>query len=208
MKEFEAPKIPFPDIRKRAEGIRSGFKDKSMPLNISNALEFDLDFEIRPVKNLRDDANTNALLYNNEKIILIDKEYFMDRRQQNSVRFTLSHELGHFYLHKDFYSFSKIEKWIAFQNDVSSYDRSWFESQADEFAGRLLVPLDMLKKSVEEKVIPHLRKFARKDIDSDNVLEAAAGIIFDYCEFGIPANNIAQRLRREGIWRSVCSALM
>ena len=128
MKILEAPKIRFPDIRKRADGIRVGFKDKSMPLNISDA-----------------------------------------------------HELGHYYLHEHYRSFKRIEDWIAFQNDVSSSDLNWFEAQADEFAGRLLVPLDMLKECVEEEVIPHLKRFARKDIDSDNVLEAAAGILFDKC---------------------------
>lgn len=80
-------------------------------------------------------------------------------------------------------------------------------SLADEFAGKLLVPLDLLKTCVDNEVIPHLKRFARKDIDSDNVLEAAAGILFDKCSFGIPTNNIAQRLRREGVWKSVCSSL-
>jgi hypothetical protein len=207
MKILEAPKIRFPDIRKRADGISAGFKDKSMPLNISDALEFDLGFEIIPAKDLLDGANTHALLYNNAKKILIDKEYYLDKRQQNVVRFTLAHELGHYYLHEHYRSFKKIEDWISFQNEVSSSDLNWFEAQADEFAGRLLVPLDMLKECVKEEVIPHLKRFARKDIDSDNVLEAAAGILFDKCNFGIPTNNIAQRLRREGVWESVCSSL-
>ena len=95
MKILEAPKIRFPDIRKRADGIRVGFKDKSMPLNISDA-----------------------------------------------------HELGHYYLHEHYRSFKRIEDWISL-----------------------------------------------------------AGILFDKCNFGIPTSNIAQRLRREGLWESVCSSV-
>ena len=58
-----APRIRFDEIRRKADAVRALFKDQSVPVDILSAAEFDLHYEIRPVKNLGDSANSNALLY-------------------------------------------------------------------------------------------------------------------------------------------------
>ncbi len=138
--KIEAPHIAFRDIKQKADEIRSQFQDQTIPFDIHAAIEFDLDFEIRPVKELRDKANSDALLLCGQKTILIDEEYFLDERQQNRIRFSLAHELGHFFLHPMLKpELSNIEDWIHFQKNIDDESFGWFESQANEFAGRLLV---------------------------------------------------------------------
>ena len=197
--KIEAPRLTFARIRQIADEVRAGFKNQSLPIEILDAIEFDLGYEIRPVKGLRDDGNTDALLLRNEKAILIDQEYYLDDRQQNRVRFSVAHELGHAFLHPDFaLEFNSIDEWVLFQESISPDSFEWFESQADEFAGRLLVPVEALKKAISAEVAPLLKTASRNELESDEVIDVIATFINQ--RFGVSSNVLAIRIQREKLW--------
>ena len=73
-------------------------------------------------------------------------------------RFSLAHELGHYFLHKG----SSLEDSVSIDNPPSGEEaiintKSPGEAEADFFAGELLVPLELLKGE-SNKQIPHLSK--------------------------------------------------
>jgi Zn-dependent peptidase ImmA (M78 family) len=86
------------------------------------------------------------------KSIYVDEDLYMDDRYYKRVRFTIAHEIGHYVLHRgaiENQKFEGEEDWVKFRMNIDERELSWFEFQASEFAGRLLVPVDAL---VEEFV--------------------------------------------------------
>ena len=79
------------------------------------------------------------------------------RQHLHRQRFSLAHELGHFFLHRDF----RYDQDVTIDNppseesDIGSKDPA--EAEADLFAGELLVPLAMLKLHVG-KDVPELAR--------------------------------------------------
>lgn len=74
-------------------------------------------------------------------------------------RFSLAHELGHYFLHRD----NTFGDPITIDSPAEADDfgtKSPMETEADNFAGELLVPLEMLKLHVG-KSIPELSKVFR-----------------------------------------------
>lgn len=78
--------------------------------------------------------------------IYIDKQAYMDwdnndKWEEKRLRFSIAHEIGHVILHRDeilnsnFVSVKEFKKWAGKRDDCNSA-----EYQAQEFAGRLLVP--------------------------------------------------------------------
>jgi len=65
---------------------------------------------------------------------------------ENRLRFSFAHELGHYVLHRDiiaerkFNSFDNFKRWAGSAHDLESA-----EYQANEFAGRLLVPRQIIR---------------------------------------------------------------
>jgi Zn-dependent peptidase ImmA (M78 family) len=79
------------------------------------------------------------------------------RQHPHRQRFSLAHELGHYFMHRD----GMPEEPITIDNppmdDIGAATKSPAEIEADLFAGELLVPLEMLKPHVQ-KGIPELSK--------------------------------------------------
>ena len=70
------------------------------------------------------------------------------------MRFSIAHELGHFYLHKDILntvSFDSEDEWVKFVSELNNSDR--LEIQANEFAGRLVVPRERLVELIKQERI-------------------------------------------------------
>lgn len=64
-------------------------------------------------------------------------------RTQGRVNFTLSHELGHFYLHREYLLSGRSH---GSKSDFRSTNE--MEQEADEFAAALLMPLELFRKEV------------------------------------------------------------
>ena len=114
------------------------------------------------------------------------------------MRFSFAHELGHYHLHQKeiaanrFQTLAEYKRWAG---DRSVYQSA--EYQADEFAGRLLVPIEVLNREYDEQCqkvkagnpdwrqIEGMREYIAKKIAP---------------RFGVNHQVIEVRLDREGIW--------
>lgn len=108
--------------------------------------------------------------------------YYRDTgRTVGRVRFSLSHELGHFYLphHRERLIQGRMH------NSTSEYrSRDPFESEADEFAANLLMPRDLFTREV--------RRFRQRVCDIQDLKKLAERLgvsvtsaAIRYCECGI-----------------------
>lgn len=80
------------------------------------------------------------------KIIYIDSNLNKER-----YRFTLAHELGHYFLHYKLFNHSIASFWDSKNtiiNPIGDDDKEWFERQANKFASYLLMPKDKVYKLV------------------------------------------------------------
>ena len=149
IKSFKPRHIKFEEIRATAERVREAFCDPPniIPVPIEEIIEFDQRISIIPVNGLTN-SDIEAFLSNYLESMFVDATLYMDERYIKRLRFTFAHELGHCYIHEDIYNnltFESCEEWIEFIKELDPDDFDWFEKQASEFGGRLLVPRENLR---------------------------------------------------------------
>jgi len=145
----------------------------------------------------------DAYLNMNLSTIFVDYDFYMNEKFSNRLRFSFAHEIGHFILHKEIFAefeIRTVEDWKNFILNIPDYEYSSFEWQANEFAGRLLVPHADLVLTIEQtaKVIKEKNLINYLENDPDAVLSSISPMI---CKpFGVSADVIKRRVEREGLW--------
>ncbi|MFZ2399103.1 MAG: ImmA/IrrE family metallo-endopeptidase [Smithella sp.] len=138
--------------------------------------------------------------------IVVDYDFYMNEKFATRLRFSFAHELGHFFLHKEIFAnfnIRTIEDWKNFILNISDYEYSSFEWQANEFAGRLLVPNLGLVLAIEQAadIIKENKLIDYLESDPDAVLSRISPTI---CKpFGVSEDVIKRRVEREGLWPPV-----
>ncbi len=128
--------------RRRADEFRELYWGNKIPIDVELIAERNLALLIVPVPDLRYQAHTEAFLSGNLKEIVYDPNSSDVR-----TRFSVAHEIGHFVLHKDVIAKlrpSSYEEWKDVQRTIPDAIWGRAEYQAREFAGRLLVPRNLL----------------------------------------------------------------
>lgn len=168
------PIYRFETIRQRADQVRNTYakKPNSIPVDIDHIVEFGYRLEVRPLKNLKSSLDMEGMLSKDRTTIFVDNDTYTDDRFYTRHRFTLAHEIGHFELHKDYYlkaKFETPEEWLALLQNIDPDELEWCERHADEFAGRLLVPVEFLNAEID-KLRPELKRLEgiAKDLGIDN----------------------------------------
>lgn len=92
----------------------------------------------------------------NSTIIGVNKNDSPERQ-----RFTIAHELGHFLLHKGTAIHVDRNFRVNFRNGVSSQATDFEEIEANAFAAALLMPEELIRLHVNEKVLAGI------DLESD-----------------------------------------
>jgi Zn-dependent peptidase ImmA (M78 family) len=95
---------------------------------------------------LRDLLEVDGFISSDLTCIRVDQ--FVLERRLKRYRFTLAHELGHWYLHREIYAelrFGSVSEWKLFLEEVDDTDYGWLEYQAYAFAGLVLVPTGHLE---------------------------------------------------------------
>lgn len=200
---FIAPRITKREIWEKADAFRKNFcPEVSMSVPIMEIVECDLDILIQPIRNLRSDYDVDALLLSDLKTLIVDEGDFMDDRMQNRIRFSMAHEVGHLELHSDLYAQFKhnnVAEWIDFQQKIPEDQWRWIEIHANEFAGRLLVPSDMLDKKVQDaKKAAENAGFTEWDNSKDEAIEYIASHICR--QFQVSSDVIERRIRHEDLY--------
>ncbi|MBN8456947.1 MAG: ImmA/IrrE family metallo-endopeptidase [Verrucomicrobia bacterium] len=151
--------------------------------------------------------------YGAEAAIAADfSEIYVDREscepngpawRENRLRFSLAHEIGHLYLHREEFEqsgFKTFDEFLEWTNTLGGR-REAIEKEADEFAGRLLVPharlvaeFEKVEASFNRELPPGWRR------NSELRLEVARSIA---PKFGVCSQTILTRFSREGIWPEI-----
>jgi hypothetical protein len=202
--EFRCRWIEPRDLWNIADESRNKYWPESiLPVNTEEIVEFRLRLDIEPIKSLLSTIDIDAYLKRDLSGIVVDYDCYMEDRFANRMRFSFAHELGHFFLHKDLYTRFGIESpedWKDFILNVPENEYRNFEWQANEFAGRLLVPHPELEGAMENAgdILREndLVAFLKKDPDA--VLSRISPML---CKpFGVSTEVIERRVKREGLW--------
>ncbi len=202
-KEFKAPYIRIEEIKNAADAFRERhWPHATIPVDIFQIVEFGPGLDIRPVNNLKEAGDVDALLLGDLKTIAVDQKDFLNERAQNRLRFSLAHEVGHLELHRDTFlkiAHSSIEDWIAFFQRIPEDQYSWVEQHAYEFAGRLLVPRERLIGKLDAAVaLAKKAGFDAWDVSGDAARQFVAHGIAKH--FEVSEQVIEKRLIRENLW--------
>lgn len=152
--KIQVPYIGNLIIKNKAEKFREKYWDKILPVDIEKIIDVALEVNIIPIPSLEKLCNTDTLITSDWKSLYIDKDLFEDERRQNRLRFSLAHEIGHYILHKDFYTDLKInsfEDFYGFIELIPTEQYGYIETQANKFAGHLLVPRSLLKDKLDRE---------------------------------------------------------
>lgn len=200
---IEPKRYNWPDIRKWADEFRKKYVEPEylIPLDVEDIIEFDLKISIWPLNFLTQKIDIESFLSKDLKTIFIDNDLYTSDRQENRRRFTLAHEIGHYILHQKEIKESKYrteKEWIKFREEITEENLFWFEQQAYEFAGRLLVPKPILMDKIE-KLTSKIEEYKKAyDNDEDSLLiQAISRIICD--DFGVSSEVVSKRIKIEKI---------
>jgi hypothetical protein len=177
--------------------------ESTLPVNTEEIVEFRLRLNIEPVKYLQSTVDIDAYLKRDLSGIVVDYDCYMNEKFANRMRFSFAHELGHFFLHRDLYikfGISSPEGWKDFILNVPENEYRSFEWQADEFAGRLLVPYLELQAEVKKvgKILKKRNLLSFLEVDPDAVLSGISPML---CKpFGVSTDVIEKRVKRERLW--------
>jgi Zn-dependent peptidase ImmA (M78 family) len=176
----------------------------SLPVDVFTVAELDLKLDIIPFDDLSAKYGMDAMLLQDFTGIYVDAEayQFLENGpvwKQKRLRFTFAHELGHFVLHREvaasrnFSDFRAFFRWLH----EESAARYRIEQEANEFAGRLLVPIDRIQDDFDRFAVRAAELSAQWQALPD-MRRALAERLSD--KYGVNAQVIETRLDREAIW--------
>ncbi len=173
------------------------------PIDVIYIAEIVLKLNVIPLADLRANQNIDAALLPDLSGFYIDEEAYMAWERgiewiERRLRFSFAHELGHYVLHKDdiratgFESLGAFRRWAA---SPGGFDCA--EYQANEFAGRFLVPRELLIAAYDEGT----KAMATAEPEWRQIEGSRAFIAKKIApRFGVNHQVIETRFEREGIW--------
>ena len=181
-----------------------GLQENHTPIDVFTFLEVDLGLDPIPFDDLTAKYRVEAAIKADFTGIYLDAEQYklMEKGPDwklNRLRFTVAHELAHYFLHRDlpqkenFASLPDFARW----NETYGGKKYTVEQEANEFAGRLLVPEARLLACFDEfatdaeKLFPNFTQIGSL---RDKFAEKVAP------RFGVNAQVIAIRLERDTTW--------
>ncbi|MDP3028711.1 MAG: ImmA/IrrE family metallo-endopeptidase [Deltaproteobacteria bacterium] len=202
--EFSCRWINKEKLWKVADDVREKYwPEATLPIDAEKIVEFRLKLIIDPKHNLFSEIDMDAYLMRDLTGIVVDYDFYWNEKFSNRMRFSFAHEMGHFFLHKYILpsiDFNSPEEWRNFILNVPEKEYSGFEWQANEFAGRLLVPYPELVTEFDKilKIIEENKLGQYLENDPDAVLSRISPAL---CKpFGVSTVVIETRVKREGLW--------
>lgn len=170
---LNVPYLSYDEIGDVAYQILCKFKyHLTVPVPIEYLIEFNLNINICLIDGLMEGWEIEGWTTSDLATIQMDTSIFSHREQK--ARCILAHELGHVILHKDIfknYQFRTTEEWKKFYTNVTDKSYAWLESQAQNFAGLLLVPKMHLEGEFKKFVKENKLKF--KEAKNSSIPEDA-----------------------------------
>lgn len=196
------PRMTWPAIRKEAEKFRNEYviPIDVLPVPIIEIVELRLKLTPIPIFELLQEIDIDGFLTKDLKNICVDQDIYENPRKETRLRFTFAHDVGHLVLHKmqiQLCRFRTAKEWMRFRDDFDEEDLNWFERQAYEFAGRLLVPRNMLVRDIETlstKIAEYRRRGGNNE---ESIIQAISRMICK--KYLVSAEVIARRIKSERI---------
>lgn len=207
MTNFEINKprfLPSEEIWEKADDfVKTYWEYGKVPVNIEYIVEAGLNLEIIPMNNLSEICGIDAYLKSDFSGIVVDNKKYEDERYDKRLRFSIAHEVGHYILHENFYQDIDIGTAKDYYNFIMSIPEEVYrayEYQANQFAGRLLVP--------REKLVEEVKKISNIIIKKDaiNILKKDPLFVLErvtpsLCKpFGVSEDVIGRRVQEEKLW--------
>jgi Zn-dependent peptidase ImmA (M78 family) len=209
-RRLKPKRITFDFIRDSADKFRSEYvcNPTIIPVPIEEAIEFNLGIEIVPKYNLKGETDAEAFLSLDLKTMYVDNKVYLDDRYLKRLRFTYAHEIGHLVLHRDIIQkieFAGYKDWIDFIMHIEQDDLDWIERQASEFAGRLLVPRELLLNEIQlltNEINKYIRKVKAVENDiEDFLLEGISKKLSE--KFMVSFDVLKYRIKKERIFQEL-----
>jgi Zn-dependent peptidase ImmA (M78 family) len=134
-----------------------------IPVDVLTAIEVRLRLDVIPFPDLLVKYSADAAVLPDFSGIYVDEQSYKFLEGQplwrfNRLRFSLAHELGHIILHRDLASELKFNTLEDFRHWTRRYKEARYtlEWEANEFAGRLLVPVERLKTDFDT-IVSHIQ---------------------------------------------------
>jgi len=191
-------------VREAAEEFRRSYVfSDGIPVGIELIIQQTMGIQTIPMENLQLDCDMEGYISRDFRYIYVDKRLYDDDNYYKRVRFTIAHEIGHLVLHRskiEMMKFNSEDEWKNFRIKLENDSLIWFEWQANEFAGRLLVPLDQLVIAFKEARTEILKKnisWNAPKIDDEDLFSMIAPIIAP--KFDVSPIVIEKRITKEKI---------
>lgn len=179
-------------------------KEDHTPIDVFTFLEVDLGLDPIPFDDLLSKYRVEAAIKADFSGIYLDAEQYtlMEKGPEwklNRLRFTVAHELAHYFLHRNLPQTSHFASLTDFAKWTANYDGHKYtaEQEANEFAGCLLVPMMRLAQLFDE-FASEANRLMPNFMDSGQLRDKFAERVAP--RFGVNSQVIAIRLDRDGIW--------
>lgn len=179
-------------------------KEDHTPIDVFTFLEVDLGLDPIPFDDLLSKYRVEAAIKADFSGIYLDAEQYtlMEKGPEwklNRLRFTVAHELAHYFLHRNLPQTSHFASLTDFAKWTANYDGHKYtaEQEANEFAGCLLVPKMRLGQLFDE-FASEANRLMPNFMDSGQLRDKFAERVAP--RFGVNSQVIAIRLDRDGIW--------
>jgi len=193
-------------IRRAADEFRASAALQGLnvpPIDVIYIAEVILKLDVIPLPNLFAEQRIDAALMADLSGFYVDEDAYLAwdkkvRWVENRLRFSFAHELAHYILHKDEIAAGRPrskDEFIVWATEQSKYHSA--EYQADEFAGRFLVPLDILQMEYDAQC-QKLTTTGAAWREIEGMREYIAKRLAP--RFGVNHQVIEVRFDREGIW--------
>ncbi len=202
MNDIKAPYLPYDWLRPKADAFLQEYHASlKIPVPIEKIVDNQFKIDIVPAPGLRDVHEIDAFITSDFSAIWVD-EYVVNHRIKR-YRFSLAHELGHRFLHKEVFAnleFSTLAAWKEqIETAISVREYGLLEYQASSFAGLILVPPEELKDAYDEAC----QKVEQAGLSIERDLEVAKTHIAKFIGdlFEVSAEVVCKRLGYDGIWK-------
>ena len=203
-REIDPERLTAEMVREAAEEFRRSYVfSDGIPVGIELIIQQTMGIQTIPMENLQLDCDMEGYISRDFRYIYVDKRLYDDDNYYKRVRFTIAHEIGHLVLHRskiEMMKFDSEDEWKNFRIKLDNNSLIWFEWQANEFAGRLLVPLDQLVIAFKEARTEILKKnisWNAPKIDDEDLFSMIAPIIAP--KFDVSPLVIEKRITKEKI---------
>jgi hypothetical protein len=179
-------------------------KADQTPIDVFTFFEVDLGSDPIPFDDLAAKYRVEAAIKADFSGIYLDAEQYalMEKGPEwklNRLRFTVTHELAHYFLHRDLPQAANFASLPNFAKWTESYGGRKYtaEQEANEFAGRLLVPETRFGDLFDEFAGP-AERLVPNFMESGELRDKFSQTVAP--RFGVNAPGTAIRLDRDGIW--------